>query len=122
MQNSAGGLQVRPAIKELLLLRVIYIVNRFNLCVQVRPPADACPETKKLQFQTIEDLFSEGRAGSVEAQHYRAVIERALDMHAESTGAVVGACLMEPLLQGAGGMLLIDPLFQRVIVEVRCWF
>ena len=26
---------------------------------------------------------------------------------------------MEPLLQGAGGMLLVDPAFQRALVQVR---
>eukprot|EP00775_Hariotina_reticulata_P014942 gene14942-113_t len=29
----------------------------------------------------------------------------------------LGALLMEPLLQGAGGMLLVDPLFQAAAVQ-----
>jgi dethiobiotin synthetase/adenosylmethionine--8-amino-7-oxononanoate aminotransferase len=39
---------------------------------------------------------------------------------ADSRTARLGALLMEPLLQGAGGMLLVDPLFQKVLVQVSC--
>jgi dethiobiotin synthetase/adenosylmethionine--8-amino-7-oxononanoate aminotransferase len=38
----------------------------------------------------------------------------------DSRAVRLGALLMEPLLQGAGGMLLVDPLFQKVLVQVRC--
>ncbi len=41
---------------------------------------------------------------------------------------MLAAAVLEPLLQGAGGMLLVDPLFQRAMVQVRfklglwhCW-
>jgi adenosylmethionine-8-amino-7-oxononanoate aminotransferase len=35
--------------------------------------------------------------------------------HEASTGATIGACILEPLLLGAGGMLLADPLYQRLL-------
>lgn len=59
----------------------------------------------------LADLFSEQRAGGNVAQRYRDSIDSALDAH-EAAGAVVGAALFEPVLQGAGGMRLIDPAWQ----------
>lgn len=32
----------------------------------------------------------------------------------------IGACIMEPVVQGAGGMILIDPLFQIAVRNVIC--
>ncbi len=39
--------------------------------------------------------------------------------HAAAAGSPVrlAACLIEPLIQGAGGMIQPDPLFQRVLVQ-----
>ena len=36
----------------------------------------------------------------------------------EGAPARLAACIVEPLLQGAGGMLLVDPLYQRCLVEL----
>lgn len=41
-----------------------------------------------------------------------------MDAHHAATNAHIGALIMEPLLQGAGGMIMLDPLFQRVLAEV----
>lgn len=41
-----------------------------------------------------------------------------MDEHERVTGAHIGALIMEPLLQGAGGMIMLDPLFQRVLAQV----
>jgi len=49
---------------------------------------------------------------------YAAAIGAELDSHETATGATLGALLMEPVLQGAGGMLCVDPDFQRALVEV----
>ena len=31
---------------------------------------------------------------------------------------LIGVCIMEPLMQGAGGMVMVDPAFQRAMVRV----
>jgi adenosylmethionine-8-amino-7-oxononanoate aminotransferase len=55
---------------------------------------------------------------------YRQHIEAAISTHEAAAGASsgskrLGALLVEPVLQGAGGMLLPDPLFQAEMVKVR---
>jgi dethiobiotin synthetase/adenosylmethionine--8-amino-7-oxononanoate aminotransferase len=52
------------------------------------------------------------------AKQYQQHIEAALDAHEAGGSARLAALLMEPVLQGAGGMLLVDPLFQAVAVQV----
>ena len=44
--------------------------------------------------------------------------EEALCRHElEHRHSTLAACIIEPILQGANGMRMIDPLFQRVLVE-----
>lgn len=59
---------------------------------------------------------------------YQQHIEDAITAHEAAAGSSgssgssrrwLGALLMEPVLQGAGGMLLPDPLFQAELVKVR---
>jgi len=50
---------------------------------------------------------------------YTAAIDALIDQHEASGGSRLGALLMEPVLQGAGGMLCVDPAFQRALVQVR---
>ena len=56
----------------------------------------------------------ERRLGTALAQVYREFIERSLD----SIKTEVAALVLEPLVMGAGGMVFVDPLFQRVLVDV----
>jgi len=77
-------------------------------------PADTCE-----QFGSLEALFALERDDSQLAAHYRDHIEQAVDGHEGRSGAHLAACLLEPVLQGAGGMVFVDPLFQRVLVAVR---
>ncbi|KAJ7621079.1 PLP-dependent transferase [Roridomyces roridus] len=49
---------------------------------------------------------------------YRAYIERTLESLEKEGGPRLAALVLEPLVMGAGGMIFVDPLFQRVLVDV----
>ncbi|CAN0567910.1 unnamed protein product, partial [Ectocarpus sp. 12 AP-2014] len=40
-----------------------------------------------------------------------------MDEFEAQEGAILGSLLLEPLVMGAGGMVFVDPLFQRVLVQ-----
>jgi bifunctional dethiobiotin synthetase / adenosylmethionine---8-amino-7-oxononanoate aminotransferase len=67
--------------------------------------------------KTVEDLFSTQRNGSDLAVAYEKAIQRHIHEH-ERTQGMLGACLIEPIMQGAGGMVFVDPLFQMILVKV----
>ncbi|KAK2460929.1 hypothetical protein APHAL10511_007399 [Amanita phalloides] len=52
------------------------------------------------------------------AQIYAAFIQQTLNSLEQQGGLKLAALVLEPLLMGAGGMIFIDPLFQRVLIDV----
>lgn len=42
-----------------------------------------------------------------------------MDEFERKDGSILGSLLLEPLVMGAGGMILVDPLFQRVLIQVN---
>lgn len=42
-----------------------------------------------------------------------------MDAYEAQDGAILGSLLLEPLVMGAGGMVFVDPLFQRILVQVK---
>ncbi|KAJ7727212.1 PLP-dependent transferase [Mycena metata] len=55
-----------------------------------------------------------GRLHSPLAQVYRKYISHTLDGLEHSGGPRLAALVLEPLVMGAGGMIFVDPLFQRI--------
>lgn len=41
-----------------------------------------------------------------------------MDDFEADTGAMLGTLLLEPLVMGAGGMIFVDPLFQKMLIQV----
>ena len=73
-----------------------------------------------MAFDSKEALYSPARMSSALAATYTKHVEHVLDAHqAASGGARIGACLLEPGMQAAGGMLMLDPLFQNILARVR---
>ncbi|KZT06024.1 onanonoxo-7-onima-8-eninoihtemlysoneda [Laetiporus sulphureus 93-53] len=51
------------------------------------------------------------------ADIYRRFIDRTLTNLRSNGGPTLAALALEPLVMGAGGMLFVDPLFQRVLID-----
>ena len=90
---------------------------------------------QQLRFSSLEQVFGErgeargaaAAAGSSSSstlhECYRDYINARIDAcigggPVSSRRKHVAACIIEPVLQGAGGMRLIDPVFQRTMAEV----
>lgn len=69
----------------------------------------------KQDFRSLDEIFAfEDR--KFQAQQYREYFDRVLS-RLRKEGKKLGALMMEPLLLGAGGMMFVDPLYQRCLVE-----
>jgi bifunctional dethiobiotin synthetase / adenosylmethionine---8-amino-7-oxononanoate aminotransferase len=89
-------------------------------CVQVTlPPNIPLPNgDPTVQFESLSDLYDvETRLQSPLAQQYRNFIYNCLSRMQRSGQVKLAALVIEPLVMGAGGMIFVDPLFQRVLVD-----
>ena len=66
----------------------------------------------RASLNTVYDV--ENRLDTVLAQVYREFIERSLD----NIKVEIAALVLEPSVMGAGGMIFVDPLFQRILIDV----
>ncbi|KAJ3323475.1 hypothetical protein HDV06_001752 [Boothiomyces sp. JEL0866] len=73
------------------------------------------PDRDPVEYDDISTIFDLARSDLKE--HYQMLIVERLKQ-ATKDGYVFGALVLEPAILGAGGMLFIDPLFQRTLVEV----
>ncbi|CAI6299495.1 unnamed protein product [Periconia digitata] len=68
------------------------------------------------RYRTLDDVFEfEKRRQN---PRYREYITEQLNTLVKEQGKAFGALVMEPIILGAGGMLFVDPLFQRTFVEI----
>ncbi|KAH8906424.1 PLP-dependent transferase [Coniochaeta sp. PMI_546] len=73
---------------------------------------------QELSFEFLSDVFDvEGREARGDGRVYERYITGILK-RLQSEGRKFGALMIEPVVLGAGGMLLVDPLFQRTLVNV----
>lgn len=88
---------------------------------QVHVPSSYCeqgsPAAGSIDFPSRDAIFGSERDGTRLAEVYRACVEEELRGVGERGGPMVAALILEPVLHGAGGMEMIDPLFQRVLVR-----
>ncbi|KAF5003636.1 hypothetical protein FDECE_9842 [Fusarium decemcellulare] len=70
------------------------------------------------ELKSISDVFNlDSRLKSDDYKKYQRYIEGVLKQ-LQSAGRKFGALMMEPVILGAGGMIFVDPLFQRALVDV----
>lgn len=78
----------------------------------------AADHSWSLAFESISDVYDvEARSSSPLAEYYRSHIRSTLQQLV-SEGRQFGALVMEPVCLGAGGMVFVDPLFQKILIEV----
>ncbi|MFS7918184.1 putative dethiobiotin synthase, Adenosylmethionine--8-amino-7-oxononanoate transaminase [Helianthus anomalus] len=69
-------------------------------------------------FNSRDQVFNRSRDDSKLASIYSTYISQELLPSSGSRKfSYAGALIIEPVIQGAGGMLMVDPLFQRILVK-----
>ncbi|KAL4564280.1 hypothetical protein LXL04_028340 [Taraxacum kok-saghyz] len=73
---------------------------------------------KDTSFKSRDEVFNKSRDDSSLASLYSSYISQELQINSGSENSYyAGALIIEPVIQGAGGMLMVDPLFQRLLVK-----
>ncbi|KAF7978835.1 hypothetical protein HWV62_44633 [Athelia sp. TMB] len=82
------------------------------------PPAIAGETESQVKAESLSWVYDiPARLDSTLADTYREYIAGTLRKIKSSGGPELAALVIEPLIMGAGGMIFVDPLFQRVLVD-----
>lgn len=68
-------------------------------------------------FDDRDEIFEGNRDASRIAGIYSSYISKELSIADSETFTRIGTLIIEPVIHGAGGMEMIDPLFQRILVR-----
>jgi bifunctional dethiobiotin synthetase / adenosylmethionine---8-amino-7-oxononanoate aminotransferase len=71
-------------------------------------------------YDSLEEVFdfAHGMRKKIAETYYKDYITSTLKRLVKEEGRRFGALIMEPVLMGAGGMVFVDPLFQRTLIRV----
>ncbi|KAF8558118.1 PLP-dependent transferase [Imleria badia] len=84
----------------------------------VTVPSPISPSTSSIQFDDLHSVYNvENRLDSPLADTYRTHVRNALQAVRKTGERKLAALVLEPIVMGAGGMIFVDPLFQRVLVD-----
>ncbi|XP_045815201.1 bifunctional dethiobiotin synthetase/7,8-diamino-pelargonic acid aminotransferase, mitochondrial isoform X1 [Trifolium pratense] len=93
-------------------------VSMYNNKWSISIPEEFQWENKKLEnitFASCAEIFHRCRDNSELAPVYSSYISKVLSGFRGSSK--IAALIMEPVIQGSGGMHMVDPLFQRILVN-----
>lgn len=81
-------------------------------------PSPISTPTYSIRFDDLRSLYDvENRLSSPLANTYRTHVKNTLQALRQMGERKVAALVLEPIVMGAGGMIFVDPLFQRVLVD-----
>ncbi|GAA5977458.1 hypothetical protein JCM5350_004694 [Sporobolomyces pararoseus] len=71
-------------------------------------------------YETLQDVYDVDRRVKEDplAQVYREEIESELEQRLSKEDIKFGTLILEPVIMGAGGMIVVDPLYQRTLIDV----
>ncbi|KAF9168499.1 hypothetical protein DFQ26_006658 [Actinomortierella ambigua] len=95
---------------------VVYKNGQFRVDIPASMAADQKPVTPVL-INNLSDVFAQPSPADSRLDLYRTHIRSTLERLVHEEKREFGALLMEPVLMGAGGMIWVDPVFQRTLVE-----
>ncbi|KAF8150737.1 PLP-dependent transferase [Crassisporium funariophilum] len=86
--------------------------------INVPPALSSSGRSQDIKAQSLSWTYDvEARLQSTLARAYALFIKRTLEALENRGGPKLAALVLEPLIMGAGGMIFVDPLFQRVLVD-----
>ncbi|KAH7884557.1 pyridoxal phosphate-dependent transferase [Phlebopus sp. FC_14] len=95
----------------------IVSIKRGNFTVSV-PSAITPPTPSVHEFNSLQCMYDvEKRLGSPLANTYRRYVHKVLQALTQTDMQKLAALVLEPMVMGAGGMIFVDPLFQRILVD-----
>ena len=72
----------------------------------------------KFQFKSLSEVFDfKSRKLAKHTNLYAQIIRRTLARLIKDQNRKFGALILEPVIMGAGGMIFVDPLFQRTLIQ-----
>ncbi|TFK40221.1 pyridoxal phosphate-dependent transferase [Crucibulum laeve] len=90
-----------------------------KIIISIPPSISATPKANEIRLPSLSSVYDiEGRLRSSLARAYTLYIERTLEKLEKQGRPKLAALVIEPLVMGAGGMIFVDPLFQRVLIDV----
>ncbi|KAF9905843.1 hypothetical protein EC991_001248 [Linnemannia zychae] len=94
---------------------VVYKDSQFKITIPTE--MTATKEPVQVTIDNLTSVFSAPSAKDPRLEIYRNHIRSTLVRLTRDEKRSFGALLMEPVLMGAGGMVWVDPVFQRTLVE-----